>query len=71
MALPKWNLDGLTPEERLELIEQLWTGLTPEQVGLTPAQRVELERRLDDLERNPEEGVSWTDARRDIRERKR
>ncbi len=71
MALPKLDLDALTPEERLKLIEQLWDSLDSDHVGLTKAQQVELERRLDDMDQNPEDVVSWPEAQRRIRERKR
>jgi putative addiction module component (TIGR02574 family) len=71
MALPKLDLDALTPEERLKLIEQLWDSLDSDHVGLTKAQQVELERRLDDMDQNPEDVISWPEALRRIRERKR
>ena len=45
------DITRLTPEERLELLEQLWDSLssTPDAVPLTDAQREELDRRLDDV----------------------
>ncbi|HEX9775786.1 MAG TPA: addiction module protein [Actinomycetota bacterium] len=55
---PAIDLQRLTSEERLDLIEELWESLDDEQrdsVALTPDQVKELDRRLDDLER---EGVS-------------
>ena len=69
MAVPNLNLADLTAEERLSLIEKIWDSLTPDDVGLTDTQRNELDRRLDDLERNPGESVSWDEAQRRIRER--
>lgn len=71
MVMPKFDVDGLSPEERLVLIERLWDSLSPDQVGLTPAQRAELDRRLDDLAAHPEDTVSWEEAQRRIRERSR
>lgn len=59
----------MTAEERLALIERIWDSLDPDDVGLTHAQREELERRLDDLESNPDETVSWIEAKRRIRGR--
>jgi putative addiction module component (TIGR02574 family) len=46
------DIDKLTREERLELLEQLWDSLTPtpEMLPLTSAQREELDRRLDELD---------------------
>src|SRR5262245_34546673 len=68
---PEPNIDDLTPEERLRLIEELWDSLTekPETVPLTDAQREELDRRLDDLERSGPEGIPWDEVRRQIRSR--
>lgn len=71
MVIPKLDIDGLTPEERLALIERIWDSLSSEDVGLSRAQRDELDRRLDDMERNPQDDVTWTEAQRRIRERKR
>lgn len=47
------DIAKLSPEERLELLEQLWDSLcdTPEAIPLTGAQRQELDRRLDELDR--------------------
>ena len=69
VTLPNLDIENLTAEERLALIEKIWDSLTPDDVGLTDAQRDELERRLDDLERNPDQAVPWAEARRRILER--
>ncbi|MGH7253251.1 MAG: addiction module protein, partial [Nitrospiraceae bacterium] len=55
---PTLNIDDLSIQERLQLLEQLWDSLreTPGAVPLTDAQREELDRRLDDLERSGPEG---------------
>lgn len=71
MSLPKLDVQSLSPAERLALIEQLWDSLSPEDVELTPAQREELDRRLEDAEQHPADGVTWEEAKRQIRERKR
>lgn len=43
------QLKGLPLQERLQLVEDLWDSIAAEQaaVQLTPAQREELDRRLD------------------------
>ena len=45
------NIDELSPEEQLELLERLWDRLSrqPERIPITDAQKQELERRLADL----------------------
>ena len=52
MGQPAVNLDDLSPEEQLELLGELWDRLSqrPASVPLTPEQRAELDRRLDELE---------------------
>jgi putative addiction module component (TIGR02574 family) len=58
---PALNIGELSTEERLRLIEELWDSLNemPGTVPLTNAQREELDRRLDDLERSGPEGIPW------------
>ena len=47
------DIHTLSPDQRLQLIELLWDSLspTPEAIPFTDAQRAELDRRLDDLDR--------------------
>ena len=68
MAKPELNIEALTAEERLELLEELWDSLcrTPDAVPFTKAQRDELDRRLDDLEREGPVGIPWDDVLRKI-----
>ncbi|MBI2469378.1 MAG: addiction module protein, partial [Candidatus Rokubacteria bacterium] len=58
------DIAALTPEQRLSLLEQLWNSLaaTPEAIPLTEAQRVELDQRLDDLEREGPVGIPWDEV---------
>jgi putative addiction module component (TIGR02574 family) len=65
------DITRLTPEERLELLEQLWDSLssTPDAVSLTDAQREELDRRLDDSDRDGPVGIPWDEVMRRIRSR--
>jgi len=46
------------------MIEEMWDSLSeqPGTVPLTDAQRQELNRRLDDLERSGPEGMSWEEV---------
>jgi putative addiction module component (TIGR02574 family) len=71
MRRPNVDIKALTPEERLTLLEEIWDSLEPEDVRLTEAQRAELDRRLDDLERNPDAGIPWEEVLKQIRERAR
>lgn len=73
MSKPALNIDGLSSEERLRLIEELWESLSesPGVVPLTDAQREELDRRLNDLECSGPEGIPWEDVLQQIRTRPR
>lgn len=65
------NVEQLTPEERLRLLERIWESLsgTPESIPITNAQRQELDRRLDDMESHGSEGIPWQEVLRQIRAR--
>ena len=54
----------LSLEERLRLLEELWESLsqTAEAIPLTSAQREELDRRLDELEREGPVGIPWEEV---------
>ena len=62
----KVDIESLTPQERLLLIERLWQSLDAGDVPLTTAQMAELDRRLADIERRPHDQMSWADAKRRI-----
>ena len=65
------DISGLTSEERLELLGDIWDSLAPEEVPVTEAQRSELDRRLDDLEQDGDLGIPWEEVLRQIRDRPR
>jgi putative addiction module component (TIGR02574 family) len=66
MAKPALDLTKLTPEEKLELIDELWTSITPEAFPLTEEQRLELHRRLDRLDEEGPTGASWDSVRAEM-----
>lgn len=54
----------LPVEERIELVEAIWDSISEtEEPALTEAQRRELDRRLDDLEQNPETSRPWEEVK--------
>ena len=67
------DIASLSPEERLQLLDALWESLsaTPEVIPLTNAQREELDRRLEELDREGPTGIPWEEVLRRIRERAR
>ncbi|MDF1543389.1 MAG: addiction module protein [Anaerosomatales bacterium] len=67
------DISSLSVSERIRLAEGLWDSVAAADadIPLTPAQGAELDRRLDDLERNPDAGAPWEVARARLEERVR
>ena len=63
MAKPALNLDSLTSEEKLELIDELWLSVEFDQLPLSTDLRAELDRRLDRIESESDAGVPWEHVR--------
>ncbi len=58
----------LSVEERIRIAEEIWETVVADQaaVPVTQAQKDELDRRLDDLARNPDAGRSWEEFRSEL-----
>jgi putative addiction module component (TIGR02574 family) len=58
----------LSVAERIQLAEDIWDSIAaaPEPVQLTEAQRTELDRRLEDYHRHPDEGIPWEALKKSI-----
>ena len=56
------DIAKLSPKERLELLEELWDSLSPEAIAMTDAQTKELDRRLDELDREGPVGIPWNEV---------
>lgn len=63
------DIDRLSSEEQFQLLGELWERLSafPEAIPLTEAQRDELDRRLDKLERSGPTGIPWDEVHRRVR----
>ena len=59
------EIQSLSIEERLALVEAIWDSIADdtENLPLTEAQRLELERRIADDEANPDDVVPWEEVR--------
>lgn len=64
-TLQDLGLDRLSVEDRIALAQQLWDSVAQqvEQTSLTPAQRVELERRLADSIARPDAVTPWEEIK--------
>jgi putative addiction module component (TIGR02574 family) len=72
MAKPEIDINKLSPEERLDLIEELWASLStdPAKIPLTEAQANELDRRMAEMDHDDSLGIPWETVLARIRERK-
>jgi len=63
------DIERLTRDERLELLDQLWESLDrdPDALPLSDDQKRDLDARLDELERDGGAGVTWEEALEQIR----
>jgi putative addiction module component (TIGR02574 family) len=59
MASRLFDFSHLTPDERIELAEQLWDSLPKEAVGPDDEQLAELRRRRAELRRDRDPGRPW------------
>lgn len=55
----------LPAADRLDMIEQLWDCLAaaPETLEVTDAQRQKLDRRIQEMDANPDAGIAWEDVK--------
>ena len=67
------QISKLPPEERLSLIEEIWTGLSADASALPVAESVldELERRRERYEADPGSLRDWDEFRADVRSPRR
>jgi len=68
MGEPAFDFSELSVPERIQLVEDLWDSVAAESpfLPLTPEEIAELERRLDEMERNPDAGIPWEQVKADI-----
>ena len=71
MTLDNGSVFGLSPAEKLQLVEDLWDDLAanPGPVPVHDWQVEELARRKANLQRNPASGLSWDEVKQRVRSR--
>ncbi len=67
-TLKSLGIEKLTIEERIALVEELWDSIA-ESTPLTDAQRAELDRRLEEHRRDPNDVVPWEAVKASITSR--
>ena len=63
------QLKSATPQEKLDLIDELWASLPPEAVATPKSHVTELDRRLSAVQHDPKKALSPEEARARIRQR--
>jgi putative addiction module component (TIGR02574 family) len=66
------NFSQMSVAERIVIVEQIWDSIAEEQGEwpLTPAQEIELDRRLECYRQSPTTGSSWEDVKARIQTKK-
>ncbi len=70
MSAPIIDFSHLTPEERIELAEQLWDSFPVAEYAITDAELSELKRRHDELDAGGDPGEPWEQVIREIGQRR-
>ena len=72
MAKLEIDINKLSPEERLDLIAELWDSLSadPTKIPITDTQAKELDRRLVEMDQDVSLGIPWETVLAHIREGK-
>jgi putative addiction module component (TIGR02574 family) len=63
------DFSHLSPQERLDLIGELWDSLSSAAVPVTPAQKAEIKRRLETLDQDIANGRDAAEVLADLRRR--
>jgi putative addiction module component (TIGR02574 family) len=71
MSSPIFDFSHLSPEERIQLAEELWDSLAPSDLPLAEELGTELDRRLERHREDPGRGRPAEDVLRDIEQRGR
>jgi putative addiction module component (TIGR02574 family) len=53
----------LSPAERLQIVEDIWTSLSPDDLKVTDDEMRELQRRIARSEGNPARGKPWQEVK--------
>ena len=69
MSSPIFDFSHLSPEERIQLAEELWDSLEPAAVPLSPELAAELRRRREEYRRDGDPGQPWQEGLDEIEQR--
>jgi putative addiction module component (TIGR02574 family) len=61
------EIKQLSVDERLAIVGEIWDSIDEQAtLDLTASDKAELDRRLEQIDRNPESGVSWDELKRQL-----
>jgi putative addiction module component (TIGR02574 family) len=58
----------LSVAEKVQIVEDIWDsiGNTPEELPVSEAEKVELDKRLENYRQNPTEGIEWETLKKNL-----
>jgi putative addiction module component (TIGR02574 family) len=66
MGNPAFDLSKLTTSEKLDLLDEIWQSLSPDDVPMSSQLRAELDRRLERFDDELANAVAWEDVRAEM-----
>lgn len=62
------QVKSLSAADKLELIGAVWETLSPHEMSLTDDEKALIDVRLEDMRRNPDDQIPWTEAAAQLRQ---
>jgi len=58
----------LSVAERIQIVEDIWDSIrqNPDEISLSETEKQELEKRLENYEQNPSEGIEWEALKKNL-----
>jgi len=58
----------LSVAERLQIVEDIWDSITgsPDELALSETEKLELDKRLESYQGNPDEGIEWEALKKNL-----
>jgi putative addiction module component (TIGR02574 family) len=63
------QIENLSAEEKFDLLDAIWESLEANPLSLTEAQRAELDHRLTEYQRNPDDVIPWEQVKAGLSKR--